>query len=89
MTTRASQIRLRWQVFPKAEQQQLASMVFSLFKAAGGSWSVRNKSSLLISLVTKRMGQRFWEQLLPELQSYAKEGTLQTEKVRLVLMKMG
>jgi hypothetical protein len=57
-------------------------MIFSLFKTTGSTWLVRNKSSLLISLVTKRMGQRFWEQLLPELQTFAGEGPLQTEKVR-------
>lgn len=78
------QIMLRWQEFSQEDQQQFAAMVFTLFKTVGDNssgWVARSKASLLISLIAKRMGQAFWEQLLPELIRFAAEGPTQAEKV--------
>ena len=78
------QVMLRWQEFNGAEQVQLANMMFDLFKVTGNTsstWAVRSKGALLMSLVSKRMGQPFWEQLLPELLKYSSAGPVQAEKV--------
>lgn len=80
---------LRWQDFSQEERNQLASMIFTLFKTTGNTlhtWVVRNKGALLMSLISKRMGQAFWEQLLPELLSYSNAGPIQAEKVCLLLL---
>lgn len=74
----------RWQDFTQQEKHELATLCFNLFKSSGNSsiaWVIRSKSSLLMSLVTKRMGQPFWEQLLQELLPYASRGPLEAEKV--------
>ncbi len=74
----------RWQEFSQQEQHELATMCFSLFKGSGNAstaWVVRSKSSLLMSLITKRMGQPFWGQLLRELLPYATQGPPEAEKV--------
>lgn len=78
------QIMFRWQEFAQHEQHELATMCYNLFKGSGNAstaWIVRSKSSLLLSLVTKRMGQPFWEQLLRELLPYATRGPIEAEKV--------
>ena len=78
------QVMFRWQDFAQQEKHELATLCFSLFKGSGNAssaWVVRSKSSLLMSLVTKRMGQPFWEQLLQELLPYASRGPIEAEKV--------
>lgn len=74
----------RWQEFSQEDQVQLATQSFNLFKSTGNSptgWVVRSKGSLLMSLIAKRMGQPFWEQLLRELLQIAADGPVQAEKV--------
>ena len=76
---------MRWNEFPAADHVKLAEAAFKLLQELGtheASWAVRSKAALLLTLVIKRMGQPFWEELLPELIAFAANGPVQAQKVR-------
>lgn len=79
------QVAYRWGELSDVERQQLARGCQSLLVGTGNTpatWAVRSKAALLVALVTKRMGQPFWEAMLPELLAYAGQGPVQAEKAR-------
>ena len=68
-----------------ADHIKLAEAAFKLLQETGNSeasWAVRSKAALLLTLVIKRMGQPFWEELLPGLVAFAAHGPVQAQKVR-------
>lgn len=80
----ALQVTYRWGELSAAEREQLARGSQTLLVNTGNTpltWAVRSKAALLVALVTKRMGQPFWETMLPELVAYAGQGPVQAEKV--------